>query len=229
MKYLPTLLLVLSVFAFAADEPVPVYEEPRHRLMLDGGIERVLDLSIAPGDTTLFHIHDQPIFYITLSQSQLRTQRLGSAWNVQPARPWQAGDVRVNDSYIENPATHRVNNIGDEYLRLILILNERRAPFAPGIDVHPQLPGEPEIDNQHFAQSRIELEAGQSLTWDGVRARMVFVLISDTHVVIRSKNNQAFGWGMTTPGDFEIINGDGGFRFENRGDQQATIIAVAIL
>jgi len=42
----------------SAQTAVPVYEEPRHRLVLTHQLVRVMDVRIAPGDTTLFHIHD---------------------------------------------------------------------------------------------------------------------------------------------------------------------------
>src|SRR6185436_2591618 len=56
------------------DRVVPVYEEPRHRQIFRSGTTRILELIVLPGDTSLFHRHDDPIAYINLSASTMRTQ-----------------------------------------------------------------------------------------------------------------------------------------------------------
>ena len=49
----------------ASDAPapraVPVYQEPRHRLVFQSALARVLDVRIGPGDTTAYHIHADPM------------------------------------------------------------------------------------------------------------------------------------------------------------------------
>jgi hypothetical protein len=62
------------------EKVVPVHEEPRHRLVFDSPVARVLDIQIPPGDTTLFHTHSNPILYVNMSSSQTRSQTLGREW-----------------------------------------------------------------------------------------------------------------------------------------------------
>lgn len=231
MKTLAALTIAMLVFAYswaAGDPIVPVYEEPRHRVLKGNSSLHILDLRIPPGDTTLFHTHDSPIFYITIQSAPIRTQRLGEEWQVRPARNLDAGAVRLNEAYLAEPVTHRVNNIGTEPVRSVLILNERGTNRNPQVNVRESLPGIPEIDGTWFSQSRIILESGQVLNWAGVDAGVAFVLVSDSHVTL-SLSGTSEVHGLTSLRSVIYLHGDHGYRFENHSKEPATIIAVALL
>lgn len=62
-----------------ADAPiVPVHDEPHHRQLFQYGPTRILELQVPPGDISWYHTHEWPVLYLTLSQSQTRTQNLGA-------------------------------------------------------------------------------------------------------------------------------------------------------
>jgi hypothetical protein len=44
--------------------PVPLNEEPRHRLVLQNDFTRVYDVTVPPLDSTLLHQHDLPYLYV---------------------------------------------------------------------------------------------------------------------------------------------------------------------
>ena len=96
------------------------------------------------------------------------------------------------------------------------------------MDVISRLPGEPGVDSEFFAQSRIDLDPGERLDWSGIRHQVIFVLVTNTHVVIQGNGGRSFKWGMLNVGDVEYMNANNGFQFENRSDEIATIIAVAV-
>lgn len=221
--------MLLVANSWAADDPiVPIYEEPRHRVLWGNSSMHILDLRIPPGDTTLFHTHDAPIFYITIQNSSLRTQELGDEWQVRPVRNLDAGAVRLNEAYLAEPVTHRVNNIGTDTVRSVLILNERGTSRNSRVDVRESLPGIPEIEGSWFSQSRINLEAGQALNWDGVDTGVAFVLVSDSHVTLGLPGTSEV-YGLTSMRSVIYLQGDHGYRFENHGENPATIIAVVLL
>ena len=56
---------------------VPVYHEPHHRMVFANGTTKILDAQVPPGATSWYHTHTEPVLYVTLSQSQQRTQVLG--------------------------------------------------------------------------------------------------------------------------------------------------------
>jgi quercetin dioxygenase-like cupin family protein len=41
---------------------------------------RILDLQLPAGDISWFHTHEWPVLYLTLANSQLRTQNMGEEW-----------------------------------------------------------------------------------------------------------------------------------------------------
>lgn len=62
------------------EQVVPVYHEPHHRQLFASGTTRILEGQVPPGDTTWYHVHTEPILYMTLSASTQRTQVLGEDW-----------------------------------------------------------------------------------------------------------------------------------------------------
>jgi hypothetical protein len=62
---------------------MPVHQEPHHRQVFQYGAMRIIDLQIPPGDTSWFHTHEWPVFYLTVADSQTRTQILGEEWGAR--------------------------------------------------------------------------------------------------------------------------------------------------
>jgi len=158
----------------SAQTAVPVYEEPRHRLVLTHQLVRVMDVRIAPGDTTLFHIHDAPALYVTIAASALEVQVLGGPWAQRfatgaPGRT--EGDVNTDTSYAQRPLTHRVTNVGTKPFRLIAVTN---AAASPAVRDVAGMPGVLELRNRWFAQSRVRVSAG-ARTWYPVPTATIIV------------------------------------------------------
>ena len=59
---------------------MPVHQEPHHRQLFLAGVTRLIDLQIPPGDASWFHTHEWPVFYLTVADSQTRTQVFGQEW-----------------------------------------------------------------------------------------------------------------------------------------------------
>jgi hypothetical protein len=76
---------------------MPVHQEPHHRQLFQSGPMRIIDLQIPPGDTSWFHTHEWPVFYLTVADSQTRTQIFGEEWGAGRGRgagPARSGDGR---------------------------------------------------------------------------------------------------------------------------------------
>jgi hypothetical protein len=155
-------LMGASVGVAQSEKVVPVHEEPRHHLVFEAPVTRILDVQIPAGDTTLFHTHSDPILYVSMSQSQTRSQTLGGEWSggdaaqgaraqagaassapAAPAPPPRLGRMTSSTSYAKEPLTHRVNNVGQGLFRLIGILNrtagdETDTP-SEGFDAKPEI------------------------------------------------------------------------------------------
>jgi hypothetical protein len=85
---------------------MPVRQEPHHKVLFENGYVRLIDLIVAPGDTTLTHIHAASSVVIWMSNSTFGIQNIG-----EPAvmTKVNAGDV-VYRAYGEKPVTHIVWN-----------------------------------------------------------------------------------------------------------------------
>lgn len=51
--------------------PVPLNEEPHHRILLQNEFTRVYDVMVPPLDATLLHQHDYPYLYVSLGPADL--------------------------------------------------------------------------------------------------------------------------------------------------------------
>ena len=153
----------------ALQQGVPVHAEPRHHLVFEHDAAFVLDVQIPPGDTTLYHTHADPIFYVSIGASSTRSQVTGRDWVGPGTGPVRSpGWVSSNIRYADRPLTHRVNNVGDRLFRLIAVINRGHRPEADSaaraVGVAPALPTdlEAEIDNHWFRSFRLILEPGAS-------------------------------------------------------------------
>src|SRR5687768_18509111 len=65
---------------------VPAIREPHHFVKLDNKYARVLDVTVAPFSGTLYHIHENPYFWISIGPATLRGQTLGvkEIINIEP-------------------------------------------------------------------------------------------------------------------------------------------------
>ena len=167
-------------------QAVPVQEEPRHQLVLDDEVAFILDVQIPPGDTTLYHTHADPIFYVSIGTSRTRSQVMGRDW-VGPGEGLVSSPGRVfsNIRYADRPVTHRVNNVGDGLFRLIAVINRSHGPSADSAVRSPRpiamLPSgfEVEIDNHWFRSFRGTLEPGASSTLHRHALPVVTVQVAD--------------------------------------------------
>lgn len=119
----------LAILASAlAQSPVPVREEPRHKVAFENDYVRVIDVRFPPGDTSLYHIHTIPSVVVELATATICSQEFGKP----PPEPRQVlpGETRYAP-YDETPLTHRVTNRGTTLFRVLDIELLRPKPAAP--------------------------------------------------------------------------------------------------
>src|SRR5262245_47069861 len=142
------------------DMQVPAIREPHHFVKLDNKYARVLDVTVEPFSGTLYHIHENPYFWISIGAATLRGQTLGAKEiiNIEPV------DAEVRYS----PAlTHRVGNIASTTFRNITVQIQSRDDVSPGgaFLASPKPAGyqdKPALDNELVRVERLILEPGQS-------------------------------------------------------------------
>jgi uncharacterized protein (DUF885 family)/quercetin dioxygenase-like cupin family protein len=187
------------------EQVVPVYHEPHHRQLFAKGTTRILEGQVPPGDTSWYHIHTEPLLYLTLSTSQQRTQVLGEDWGRgrgngeggAPAAPAPAGrgaapagrgapplpagavtTIRPTSttSYYDQPLTHRITNAGDRLFRFMVVTN---AAAGDSSAADHGFQGQAELTNPWFRAYRITLAPGQSSPSHKHTTESVIVQVSD--------------------------------------------------
>lgn len=139
---------------------VPAIREPHHFVKLDNKYVRVLDVTVEPYSGTLYHVHENPYFWISIGAATLRGQTLGARdiINIEPAD----GEVRYSPVI-----THRVGNIGATAFRNITVQIQGRDDVSPAgaFRASPTPVGyqaKPAFENELVHIERLMLEPGQS-------------------------------------------------------------------
>jgi len=224
------------------DRVVPVYEEPRHRQIFRSGTTRVLELIVLPGDTSLFHSHEDPIVYINLSSGALRTQELGKDWSqpggrggargaaagaaaappapAAPAAPAPAVRVTSTTSYAQTPATHRISNTGTGTVHALVVVNQTKGTDAT-TPKDAGFEGAPELTNTWYRVYRFALPPGQAGTHTH-KVPAVLAQTSDGTAVAQGTRL----WALNETGDWAFF--DAGSAHEIRNTSTATVEFVEI-
>jgi hypothetical protein len=168
MRTICGLVLGIAALASAAiaqgiatpEMQVPAIREPHHFVKLDNKYVRVLDVTVEPFSGTLYHIHENPYFWISIGAATLRGQTLGATEiiNIEPTD----GEVRYSPII-----THRVGNIGSAPFRNITVQIQARDDVSPAgpFLASPRPAGyqpKPELDNELVRVERLVLAPGQS-------------------------------------------------------------------
>jgi hypothetical protein len=139
---------------------VPAIREPHHFVKLDNKFARVFDVTVAPFSGTLYHIHENPYFWISIGPATLRGQTLGAKEivNIEPVD----AEVRYSAAL-----THRVGNIGATAFRNITVQIQARDDVSPAgtFLASPRPTGyqaKPAFENELVRVERLILEPGQS-------------------------------------------------------------------
>ena len=137
---------------------VPAIREPHHFVKLDNKYARVLDVTVPPYSGTLYHIHENPYFWISIGAATLRGQSLGAKEiiNIEPA------DAEVRYSPV---ITHRVGNIGSTPFRNITVQIQARDDISPagsyvGVAAADRLSGEAGARQRARLHRTIDSRAG---------------------------------------------------------------------
>ena len=199
---LPTGCLIIGLLL---QQAVAVHEEPRHKLVFEDSVAFVLDVQIPSGDTTLYHTHADPIFYVSIGTSRTRSQVMGRDWVGPGTGPVSSpGRVFSNIRYADRPVTHRVNNVGDGLFRLIAVINRGHGPAADsaalstGPSTPPPLGFEVEIDNHWFRSFRGTLEPSASSPLHRHALPVVTVQVADGSWVFQEAGAEH---SLKNPGD----------------------------
>jgi hypothetical protein len=200
-------VLTCSVMAQGGVTPemqVPAIREPHHFVKLDNKYARVLDVTVEPFSGTLYHIHENPYFWISIGPATLRGQSLGAKEiiNIEPV------DAEVRYS----PAlTHRVGNIGSTAFRNITVQIQARDDVSAekSFQAAPRPTGyqaKPVLDNALVYIERLILEPGQSTGRYTLPRSGMFIAARDAVISVERPGSPAHRMEIKS-GEFEWHTG----------------------
>jgi hypothetical protein len=211
--------------SWGEEEVVPVYMEPLHRLVFESAPVRVLDVQLQPGDTSLYHLHEDPIFYVAIDIAAIDAQVLGEEWQRTRVAEWSPGAVAHDLGHAEKPLIHRIRNVGDETFRLIAVTNS--GPPAPpdGSGSDAVLPGDLETEVEWFRQSRVTLAPDTSSGGFQSPFPVVIVQVSPgrADLVVADTATRS----LTRPADFSYVESGRDFDLRNTGAIPSTFVVIA--
>lgn len=202
-------IAMLSAVAIAQGVPtpamqVPAIREPHHFVKLDNKYTRVLDVTVEPFSGTLYHVHENPYFWISIGPATLRGQTLGAKEiiNIEPV------DAEVRYSPV---LTHRVGNIGSTPFRNITVQIQSRDDVSPGSAflASPKPTGyqaKPALDNELVRVERLILEPGQSTGRYTLPRSGLIISARDGMISVERPGSEAHRVEMKA-GDFEWHTG----------------------
>ena len=205
-KILQSLVVLLLSSPITAQ--VPVREEPRHKVALQNEYIRLLDVRIQPGDTSLFHVHQIPSFFMPLS-----TTRIGSEVKGQPAGQSRFPiDSTWYNGFENGPLIHRVWNNDTNVLHVIDL--ELLATKNSTLPNTIRLPFKIDFENEKLRVYKFQLQARQAVALPLIKTPMLLVAVDGGDVQLTDDQKKFID---LKPGSFRWLDAQQHVEINNRG------------
>lgn len=156
LKYFFTIIAIYPGMFAAAQ--VPVRYEYRHHNVFENEYVRVLDVYIAPSDTTQFHIHSTPSVFLSFTKTITGSQLMGQS----PARSNTSVPGRPSYDSLGIPRIHRVWNEDSTWFHVMDIELTGGKPRSNEPEL--QSPFLTKVFDRFLANAyNVQLPAGESL------------------------------------------------------------------
>lgn len=109
MARVSSLLLALAGVSAAQEKPIPVNQDPHHKVVLKNDFVEVMHVTLLPGERTLYHTHSHDRAAVELTNASITQQKVGDVEG--PPAPTQPGDLSVTPM-VSGGYSHRVHNVG---------------------------------------------------------------------------------------------------------------------
>lgn len=197
---------------------VLVHEEPKHHPVLVNDKIRILDVVMASGDSSVYHIHHTPSLFIFFTNSTTGSMLLGKQPSVGKTT---AGDLLYEDLSDPNTRTHRVWNMGKDTFHVmdIELLSKQPEFKKPALKL-PKLALA--IDTSYVRAYRLDLGKGES--FELKKSAGDLVLVSFHHAAVETRNGEL----ALAPGGFMELKDGEPFTIRNIGDAGASFTLIEL-
>ena len=215
---LAILVWSLSILAAAQSAPVPANQEPNHHVLLKNEFVEVLRATLAPGESTLFHIHSHDSAGFDVVTSTTTEQLLGEAEG--PPSTSRAGEVYA-DSCTNCPMTHRVHNVGPGPMDVFHVELLQRPAQA-------SLPAAPVAAENASARVYSWVLASEQVSPMHTHERpYLIVAVTPMHLKMAAPNGRSLSEEVK-PGDFHWIDARVTHSLANEGSASGQLVEIEL-
>ncbi|MCF8452347.1 MAG: hypothetical protein K9G42_04045 [Pedobacter sp.] len=205
-------ILVLTGSLNILQAQILVHEEPRHQPVFQSKEIRILNVRVAPGDTSLYHMHTTPSFFIRLTNTITGSQVQGEA---KKAGKSQSGEIRFENLAPPNNRVHRVWNADKDTFHVMDVeLLMKKAAFDQKPLNLPNL--KLEIDTNWVRAYRLNLLKGIDFKTKNKQQSLVLVSLNPSTLEITQ--NGKTGLQALKPGSFFVIKRRQSFSVKNTSE-----------
>jgi quercetin dioxygenase-like cupin family protein len=224
MNFIVTLLFSLTLLSSAtAQAPVAIQKEPRHQLEFQNGCVRLFNVRIPPGDSTLFHTHENDNVGVKLTDAELNDVIPGG----DPARVLvKRGAVAFG--HYPTPLIHSVSNVGNTLFHntLVEVLPSKGLPSnaATLADVAGYTL---EIENERVRIFRLVIAPGQSTHQHSHALHGMSVVITEGKIAVGLPGT-ATEIVLFKPGDYRWHQGGVKHSLTNVGSANFEVVVIEL-
>ena len=200
--------LPVLVTPFVCVAQVPVSKEPMHHNVFENSYVRILDVQLAPGDTTQFHKHETPSVFIVL-----QPVKTGSEVIIEESQATAlSGDPSISfEGFYKTPRIHRVWN-EDTILFHVMDIEILSKHVSQPPPLH-QKELSPVLEDKPVRVYRLKLDQETDFVINNERPFLVVGLDDTSQEVIVNKK------ATNKKGDYLFIPSGEGIVFRKRGQQ----------
>jgi hypothetical protein len=215
-------MLILTSSLHVLQAQILVHEEPRHRPVFQNKEIRILNVRVAPGDTSLYHMHTTPSFFIRLTNTITGSQVQGEA---KKAGKSQSGEIRFEYLAPPNNRVHRVWNADKDTFHVMDVeLLMKNADFDKKPMTLPNL--KLEIDTTWVRAYRLNLLKGIEFQSRNKKQSLVLVSLNASKVEIGQNRNRELQ--TLKPGSFFVINRKESFSLKNKTESTSQFVLLEL-
>jgi quercetin dioxygenase-like cupin family protein len=222
MKFTPVTFLLVPTMLVAqqtSNNPVPVEEEPLHKIVLKNEAVIIMHLILPPGERTLFHTHTHDRIAVSLSNTSVTNQQMNEAESApSPTKPGDISALTLADASY----THRVHNVGKVPFD-VLDIEPTVRPVTPSADVAGPVAAE-------TPSARVYswfLAPGATSPMHTHTRPYIILSITAMNLKMASPDGQSAGHEVVA-GDFKFIDAKTTHNLSNAGTTPGQIIEVEL-
>ena len=206
-KYFILLTIFFQLILCSAQ--VPVSKEPRHHNVFENAFVRVLDVHLAPGDTSLFHKHETPSVFIVLHPVKTGSEVIIEEAN---ATALTKDPTITFEGFYVKPRVHRVWNsdTSEFHVMDIEILGKGHKNISPMEQTGLQFL----FNEKPVSAYRLSLNAGTDIKLKRETPFLIVGLSDATNNVMVNKKT------FSKKGDFLFVPAGESIEFSNRVENE---------